>query len=410
MQAVVGTAGWFLCLVMGFAASEEDPLPEAAAVLAKYESKLGSDEARAGIRSLVMRGKVHMEGMPDATFEERYRGEAEAQITFDYPGFGQQSQGCTPRFAWTTDPGFGIVIDEDPACSVRRVYAVSRRAPWRSIYTQARTTGYKDLDGESLLEIEMIPAKGDPDYWLVDRDGMLRALGIGLPDPQGGKLSMQFVFDEYKAVQGVLYPHRKSQRIGAMRLDHVYESIQPNVAAEQLNIQPPQNVLDAFADPARRSPKADAAGAVKIETLKRKYVASIRVTTTEKELSQTLAVIIPEVLIYLNKIGVPPAGPPFTRFHRRSEGEYEIESGMPVAGPFTEGGRVKSTELPAGKAAVSWHQGPYHTLHETYAVVERWIQDQGLEGADAFWEIYWTDPGIEPDPAKWRTQVFWPVE
>ena len=32
---------------------------------------------------------------------------------------------------------------------------------------------------------------------------------------------------------------------------------------------------------------------------------------------------------------------------------------------------------------------------------------QPMEGQ---WEIYWTDPGLEPDPAKWRTQIFFPVK
>jgi hypothetical protein len=26
------------------------------------------------------------------------------------------------------------------------------------------------------------------------------------------------------------------------------------------------------------------------------------------------------------------------------------------------------------------------------------------------WEIYWTDPGLERDPAKWRTEIVQPVK
>jgi AraC family transcriptional regulator len=26
------------------------------------------------------------------------------------------------------------------------------------------------------------------------------------------------------------------------------------------------------------------------------------------------------------------------------------------------------------------------------------------------WEYYLTDPGVEPDPAKWQTLVVWPVD
>ena len=33
---------------------------------------------------------------------------------------------------------------------------------------------------------------------------------------------------------------------------------------------------------------------------------------------------------------------------------------------------------------------------------------QGIETTGPLWEIYWTDPGIEPDPKKWRTQILVP--
>jgi AraC family transcriptional regulator len=37
------------------------------------------------------------------------------------------------------------------------------------------------------------------------------------------------------------------------------------------------------------------------------------------------------------------------------------------------------------------------------------MKSQGLEPAGAPWEVYVTDPGAEPDPSKWRTDIFFPV-
>jgi DNA gyrase inhibitor GyrI len=65
--------------------------------------------------------------------------------------------------------------------------------------------------------------------------------------------------------------------------------------------------------------------------------------------------------------------------------------------------------LPGGRVASTWHVGSYHELPRTYARLEAWIDEQGYTRRGAAWEIYWTDPGIEPDPAKWRTQVLWPI-
>ena len=66
--------------------------------------------------------------------------------------------------------------------------------------------------------------------------------------------------------------------------------------------------------------------------------------------------------------------------------------------------------LPACRAVSTWHVGPYHTLSATYEKAEKWMAEQKLEKAGASWEIYWTDPGLEPDPAKWRTQILIPVK
>jgi len=53
--------------------------------------------------------------------------------------------------------------------------------------------------------------------------------------------------------------------------------------------------------------------------------------------------------------------------------------------------------------------GAYDKLQDTYAAIERWMQEHGVRAAGAPWESYITDPAEHPDPAKWRTDVFWPI-
>jgi AraC family transcriptional regulator len=55
------------------------------------------------------------------------------------------------------------------------------------------------------------------------------------------------------------------------------------------------------------------------------------------------------------------------------------------------------------------HAGPYDQLKETYAAVERWIEEQGASMGGPPWEVYITDPGDHPDPKDWRTEVYWPI-
>jgi AraC family transcriptional regulator len=55
------------------------------------------------------------------------------------------------------------------------------------------------------------------------------------------------------------------------------------------------------------------------------------------------------------------------------------------------------------------HAGSYDTLTETYAAVERWIESNGYRIGGPPWESYITDPADLPDPADWRTEVYWPL-
>ena len=55
------------------------------------------------------------------------------------------------------------------------------------------------------------------------------------------------------------------------------------------------------------------------------------------------------------------------------------------------------------------HAGPYEQLADTNAAIERWIEEQGFVVGGAPWEWYVTDPGEYPNPADWRTEVYWPL-
>lgn len=104
------------------------------------------------------------------------------------------------------------------------------------------------------------------------------------------------------------------------------------------------------------------------------------------------------------------AGPPFARFTSTGPGLLTFHVGLPVAVAAAGAGEVEAGALPAGPAASAVHAGPYDTLPETYAALERWIEAQGRRPAGAPWEVYVTDPGEHPDPADWRTEVCWPLE
>jgi AraC family transcriptional regulator len=70
---------------------------------------------------------------------------------------------------------------------------------------------------------------------------------------------------------------------------------------------------------------------------------------------------------------------------------------------------VRGDVLPGGTVAYTLHSGPYEELRGAYAAIESWMEEQGLTAAGAPWESYITDPTEHPNPADWKTEVFWPV-
>ena len=92
-----------------------------------------------------------------------------------------------------------------------------------------------------------------------------------------------------------------------------------------------------------------------------------------------------------------------------SPGLMTIEPAMPLAASATGEGEMQSGVLAGGDVALGIHAGPYEALGETHAAIERWIEANGFRVGGAPWEQYVTDPGEHPNPADWRTEVYWPL-
>jgi effector-binding domain-containing protein len=103
-------------------------------------------------------------------------------------------------------------------------------------------------------------------------------------------------------------------------------------------------------------------------------------------------------------------GPPVSIYRPTGQEEWlDLAVGWPVDATIEPGGPVTIEELPATRAAVHVHQGPYDRLWMVYAPLEEWIRAQGLEPGGPSREHYVTDPDRHPDPGEWRTRVVWPV-
>ncbi len=145
-----------------------------------------------------------------------------------------------------------------------------------------------------------------------------------------------------------------------------------------------------------------------IRSIPRQDTAVVAVTSPLDGISESMGKAFEKTFHALGELGVDSAGPPFARYFNMKE-PFEYEAGVAVATPFAGSDEVKPGEVGGVEAAVGMHIGPYDTLEQTYAAMMEWIKAQGRTMAGPMWETYLTDPTAEPDPQRWRTEVFIPV-
>lgn len=123
--------------------------------------------------------------------------------------------------------------------------------------------------------------------------------------------------------------------------------------------------------------------------------------TTRPEIGPTLGRIFPRLAASVSDELV--AGAPYARYLTMSEQGFDLEAGLPLK-------RGGTTTLPGGPAAFTTHVGPYEQLPATHEALGAWLHQQGWEVAGPPWESYVSDPGANPDPGTWRTEIYLPVK
>ena len=436
-----GSTALLLATPLVLAQEDAEPL-EAAAILDRVYAAYGAPAALAGVANRVCEGKSWFAGTENkGSFHETVAGIFEARISSKMPGFGDFEEGAGYGVVWEINPMSGARIKgSDDAQTALRRYGLLAYTPWRDLYAKAElagveriaigadgaethevfrllltprpwcadgTTGTVTAAAESEARVDGVAAPS-PDTWYVDRETFLPIrLDIEMKNPAGAPIRMELEQTDWRAVDGILYPHEK--RVSMMGFTWVqrYESIRHDVELPEDTFHMPAKVRDAMGATLAHDDEPDTTE-IRIEEVEERHTATIRVKCTQDEIGATLAVALPEIMIYLTSIGAKVNGPPFTRYHSYSEAEIDLEAGIPVAQPIEPKGRVRPATLPGGHAVSGWHLGPYEELGRTHTAIGAWIEERGIEVTGPAWEIYWTDPGMEPDPKKWRTQLLFP--
>ena len=147
---------------------------------------------------------------------------------------------------------------------------------------------------------------------------------------------------------------------------------------------------------------------IEIQQTEEQHTAAVRHRITRAE-TERIPGWLEQVMQAVGEAGQQPTGMPFLRTFSFDGDSMDIEVGCSVTAPFPGAGEVQASTLPGGAAAVVSYFGPYEGISEAYEAITAWCEEHGHEIVGPPWESYDTDPHEEPDPQRWRTDVYFPV-
>jgi effector-binding domain-containing protein len=305
------------------------------------------------------------------------------------------------------------VLRRTHAAAARRYFALVRGDDPRAIYQQIEKTGVQQVDGRECTVLRMTPAEGKTDTWFVDADGTLVRVDTALPAPESAEAAFgmddlpdtSIAFAEWMESGGGRFAKKRVLTMGKAMVTTTFEAIAVGEPIDAAKFSPPE----AVAKLAKEPPPAEGPS-YQVAERTAQPVASIRTNVKVAEVSQQLGILLPEVGKQLMACGAKGVGAPFARYHSIQDGVIDLEAGIAVQQPIEEKGRVKNSELPGGKCVSCWHVGPYDKLSGSRDALLAHLASNDMKARGGSWMVFWTDPGMVPDPTKWKTQLFAPIE
>jgi len=142
-----------------------------------------------------------------------------------------------------------------------------------------------------------------------------------------------------------------------------------------------------------------------------KYYVGTRQTIDTSALAAFYATNLPKAFEAVEKSGLAPAGGPSALywFWADSLGKTDVAATVPVT-EDKKFGKGLSVFPVGGRALVIEYFGAYENIMEAHMALDEYLTEKGLQNIPPVVEEYVTDPGQEPDTAKWLTKVIYYVE
>ena len=144
-----------------------------------------------------------------------------------------------------------------------------------------------------------------------------------------------------------------------------------------------------------------------IQDMQTRITLAVRTRTSVQNLPQTIGKAYTDIAQYLGEMGTCPGGPPFVIYYNMDMQDLDVEIGFPVTCALPGMDEVQPGEIPGGKAATCFHDGPYSEMSAAYEALSRCILDNGLEAVGVAIEVYLNSP-LEVAPEELKPRLSFP--
>jgi effector-binding domain-containing protein len=132
-------------------------------------------------------------------------------------------------------------------------------------------------------------------------------------------------------------------------------------------------------------------------------LASVRKRVARSQISASIIPMFDIVYAFLRANGIEHHGINVCVYRDEQQESIELETGVLVKAPFSDGEEVRCSATPAGNTLWTVHFGEYSALGAAYDALFNAVKQRGVVHAGIFWEVYghWED-----DPALRRTDIY----
>jgi effector-binding domain-containing protein len=116
-----------------------------------------------------------------------------------------------------------------------------------------------------------------------------------------------------------------------------------------------------------------------------------------------------ELTTMLKRAKVAVKGNAFCMYPSYNEESMEFVCALPVDSKAKLPSSYKLERISRCKAVKGIHVGNYSTLESSHAQVMKYMEFRSRDLNGSPWEVYVTGPSSDPDPSKWITEIYYPI-